>query len=295
MMRKLLSFTLLILILGACAAIALAEGHLTLSAQELTVGDRLLIQASDVAPRRTYALYLEGEQINTGASAEAKNAAFNPQTPGHYTLVVTPEGSAPETVEFNVYDQLSVSLSLNQTVVKAGEMITLNAQTLGGSPEKEYEFSVWQGTVRIAREKGAESVFEFVPFTEGELLLSVSVSDSLGNTASAAADPVHVAGLAGVDVEGDLSAALVQGEMRSLEVQSPGPWTARSDSDFITLMNNCGNAGDALTYAVSASTVGSRTGIITVSSLGMSRRITIRQTEENAEETEVLLFGEVSD
>ena len=295
MMRKLLSFTLLILILGSCAAIARAEEHLTLSAQELTVGDRLLIQASDDAPRRTYALYLEGEQINTGASAEAKSAAFNPQTPGHYTLVVTPEGSAPETVEFNVYDQLSVSPSLNQTVVKAGEMISLNAQTLGGSPEKEYEFSVWQGTVRIAREKGAESVFEFVPFTEGDLLLSVSVTDSLGNTASAAADPVHVAGFAGVDVEGDLSAVLVQGEMRSLEVQSPGPWTARSDSDFITLMNNCGNAGDALTYTVSASTVGSRTGIITVSSLGMSRRITIRQTEENAEETEVLLFGEVSD
>ncbi len=294
-MRFRISLTIGLILAIALACTADAGELLTLSAERLTVGDVLHIEARDSAARRAFALYKDGEQINTGAETEAKHAAMKPQTSGDYTLVVTPEGQKSETVRFTVYDPLTVTMNMDYKSVRTGEPLKLTVQAMGGGDEKVYDFSVWRGTERIARDIGPDHRYQYSPLSEGTYMVSVTVTDELGNTASAVAEPVTVDTGTGIAVSGDLSPFLAQGGVRSVTVDSPGPWYAQSEQGSITLLNNCGDSGDALVFAMSATDIGQRSAVITLSSMGISRKVTFRQTDETAEEEEVRLFGSVSD
>ena len=264
-----------LLLLCGCAC---AQDVLTLSAHELTAGEELTIEALDAAEKRSFTLFRDGEQVNTGAVTEARHAAMIPQVPGQYVLSMQPEGGQPVTAAFTVYDRLSVNLRVNLSSVKVGEPVTLTAEAVGGTEKKEYEYSVWRGTERIARKTGTENSYVFIPLAEGSLTFSVEVTDGLGGKVSAVADPVMVQGPAGMAVSGDLSPMFVQGGIRGLKVESPGPWSARTEQGFVTLLNTCGDSGDLLYYAMDASGIGERSAVVNIESLGLSRRVTLRQS-----------------
>ena len=294
-MRRLIKIWILILTALTLFGTATAEDTLILSAERLTVGETLNIKVNDGAARRTFELIRDGERVNTGAVTEACNAALYAQTPGDYVLNVIPEGGKILTARFSIYDRPQVTLSVNRERLHTGEVLTATAQASGGMPELSYEFSVWRGTERICAETTREAVFDYTPFTEGNLTLSVAVTDALGNTAAAAAPPVTVSGSGGITVKGDLSPILAQGAIRVLTLDTPGPWSARSDHDALTLLNTCGDSGDQLVFAMGGSDSGTRTAVITVSSLGLSKRITVVQTDDTEAEEEVRLFTELTD
>ena len=119
-MRFFLSSIVLSLILILSLAYSFAEDDLVLSATDLTVGQTLTIEANDNAPRRSFLLYQDGQQINTGAWTEARHAAMNPQTAGEYTLTVQPEGFQPTSKSFTVYGQLTANLTVNLKTARMG-------------------------------------------------------------------------------------------------------------------------------------------------------------------------------
>ncbi len=295
MKRIYVSFQMCILVLILLSCAAHAQEVLTLSAEALSVGEALGIEANDDAERRAFILFRDGEQVNTGALTEARHAALLPQTPGQYVLTAVPEGGQPVSAAFTVYDRLTVNLSADYMNVCAGETLTLTADAAGGTPEKTYEYSIWRGNERIGCETSAKNRFEYIPLEEGTLTFSVLVKDQLGSQVSAVTDPVTVRGTAGLTVSGSLSPLFVQGGIRGLTVESPGPWSAVAEQDCVALLNACGNSGDTLYYAVSASGVGERSAVIRISSMGLSRRVVLRQSAEYAEETEVTLFGADTD
>ena len=136
MKRIYVSFQICILVLILLSCAAHAQEVLTLSAEALSVGEALGIEANDDAERRAFILFRDGEQVNTGALTEARHAALLPQTPGQYVLTAVPEGGQPVSAAFTVYDRLTVNLSADYMNVCAGETLTLTADAAGGTPEK---------------------------------------------------------------------------------------------------------------------------------------------------------------
>ena len=294
-MRFFLSSIILSLVLVLSLAYSFAEDDLVLSANELTVGQTLTIEANDHAPRRSFLLYQDGQQINTGAWTEARHAALNPQTAGEYTLTVQPEGLQPTSKSFTVYGQLTANLTVNLKTARMGEPIEVTVQTLGGTPVKYFDYSVWSGTERIDRSMTEDNRFRYIPMSDKPLTFSVTVTDSMGNSVSAVSEPVIVEKTPGITVSGDFSPVLVQGEIRSLHINAPGPWSAKAEQDCITLLNHCGDSNDLLIYVMSASDIGARSAVIRLSCMGLEQRIVIHQSGESAEESEVHLFEDVID
>ena len=274
---------------------AFAEPMLSVSDDRVTVGDTLTFEVHDNAVLRSYTLFRNGEQINTGATVAARQASLYAQVPGDYVLTVQPQGQKAESVSFSIYESPCVTVTVDTFQVSMGEPIRLDAQVTGGAPDLAFEYSVRQGTERIYSQKSVQPSFVYVPYMEGKITLSVTVTDGLGKTAAAVTDPITVSGMGGITITGDLSPVLTQGAIRSLKIESPGPWKATTEQDFVTLFNTCGDSGDTLYYALSASNDDSRTAVISVSSAGLSKRVAVRQTETQTEEEELHIFSEVTD
>ncbi len=281
------------LVLMALALPAAAENSLRLSADRLTVGDWLTIETQDGGGQRVYALYRDGEQINTGRETTVRQAKLYAREAGAYRLTVTPDKGPAMTAEFTVYDPPAVTLSMDRTELKAGEALKVTARVTGGAPDMTCRLDAWYGTERVFSTEGSQTEWQYTPYREGKLTLSVAVTDGLGKTASASAD-VLVSGTGGVTVRGNLGPVLAQGEIRTLTILSAGPWNAETEGEGLTLFNACGTGGDPLTFAMDA-TAGERTASILVHCMGLTRRITIRQSEESEEEAELYLFEEVRD
>ncbi len=273
---------------------ACAGDGIRLSAERLTVGETLIIEVEDQAQQRAMTLLRDGTQVNTGALTQARHAALYAREPGQYTLIVQPEGGQESRAAFTVYEELDVTLNPDHISAGMGERLTAVAAAQGGVPPLRYEFSVTSGSRRVAAQNGDSARFEWVPFEQGDMRLTVTVTDAAGHTASAAGT-VEVSDQGGIAVTGDTQTVLGQGGIRRLTVQSPGPWSAKTDEDFITLLNDCGEAGDELRFAVGALNGDARTGRITLNSLGLSCDVTVRQVADREEEEEVYLFSSVGD
>ena len=286
---------LVLLLIPPIAAMAAEDSpEIRLSSDRLTVGDMLTIDVTDHAKTRAYRLYRGDEQINTGAYTDSRSAALYAQDPGSYRLEVETDDGGRASVAFEIYDQLSLTLTCDAERIRAGETLTVTAQANGGAQGQTYEYSVWTGTERIYAEKSPEAAFAYTPMAEGVYTLTATVTDELGHTAAASSGQITVSGQAGIRVEGDLGPVYGQGAIRTLRVSAPGPWKAQTQDGYITLLRGCGDTGDDLVFAVSASD-SERTGTITLTSLGMTRNIRFYQTTESQEEEEISLFVESRD
>lgn len=139
------------------------------------------------------------------------------------------------------------------------------------------------------------------PRQEGNYTLIVSCGEEEADVSFTVSQKVHLSetGVAltegSISVEGKQSTVFMQGDMRTLTVFAPGPWTAQTHDDFITLFDTCGRSGDRLTFSVKE-TEENRQGVIFIKSGADTLPLDIRQVarlQETVEE-ELSLTEETS-
>ncbi len=99
-----------------------------------------------------------------------------------------------------------------------------------------------------------------------------------------------------IRAEGRMGTVFAQGDMRTWQISSPGPWLAETSDDFITLYNTCGQHGDDVTFSVSPCEE-NRVGTILFRSGEETLTVEVKQVAElkNTEEEELSLIPAKAD
>ncbi len=291
-MRKFLCFLLVLMLLPV---LSLAQAELSLDTTLLSVGETVTATAGGGVSYR-YTLLKDGKQIFDGEKDVSESvAAYRAREAGDYTLRVrvTNENGETDTAEkdFRVTGASALSFSCGRDTAAAGDVLTFTAGEKAADG-CTYEYAVETDNERIEKQTSASNTFVYMPSRAGTLRVRVTMTDERGKSVEAETQ-VEVTEGSGIGVTGDQSALYAGGGLRTWTVCAPGIWTATAESDFITLLDSCGESGGTLTFFVSALNGESRrVGSIVIESGGVRREIAVTQRGERGDEEEVYLFSE---
>ncbi len=291
-MRRLFCAILLLVLLPV---LALAEAQLSLDRTLLSVGETVTATASGGTTYR-YTLFKDGEQIAGGEKDVSESVtAYRAREAGDYTLRVTVtdadgnEGTAER--NFRVTGASGLSFSCGRETASAGDVLIFTAgeSAVDGCT---YEYAVQMGNECIEKKMSTSNTFQYMPSRAGQLTVRVVMTDERGKSAESETK-VQITEGSSIAVLGDRSALYAGGGIRALTVYAPSIWTAETENDFITLLDSCGESGDALTFFVSAMNgTGKRTGKIIIKAGNAKTEITVTQRGETDEDEEVYLYSE---
>lgn len=190
------------------------------------------------------------------------------------------------------FSACALEISLSSSAVALGEPVLVQVED---AEESTFRYLLKKGNKEVfSGEETACPEGVLHPRQEGSYTLTVKSGKEEASVSFTVSQntPVHAEGAkapAAEDtmfVQGKTGTVFMQGDVRTLQVFAPGPWTARTNDDFIVLQDTCGRNGDALSFSV-APTEENRQGTVFIQCGGDTLPLTVRQMakmQETAEE-----------
>ncbi|MBR6809827.1 MAG: BACON domain-containing protein, partial [Clostridia bacterium] len=186
----------------------------------------------------------------------------------------------------------ALEISLSSSSVALGDVIEVQVE---GAQEDRFCYTLTMGNKEVfSGEEVACDKGIVHPRKEGNYTLTVKSGGEEATAGFTVAKNVHVnpqqaavpeAG-GSIFTEGRIGTVFMQGDMCTVKVFAPGPWTAHTNDDFILLADTCGRNGDVLSFSV-APTEEDRQGTVFIRCGGDTLPLTVRQVaalQETAEE-----------
>lgn len=280
---KIFRYLLLLLLLPA---MALAEPALHASAPCLAVNstvDFTLQSAQEDAIR--YVMYLGEDELFTHETAMTA-VSYVPRQSGEYTLRAETGGDVAE-VSFTVTEALTLNLADLPETVAAGTPVFPAPMAQGGSGEYSYVYAVTcpDGLTQAWQ---ANDAWHWVPENPGLYTLQITVTDSIGAQAAAEA-AITVTDGPGISVRSTGGGLLAHGGQKSWQVYAPGPWTAATEDNFITIDTPSGASGGTLSITIPEPTGQPRQGSIIITSGSRQLVLPVTQSATHGVDEEITL------
>ncbi len=161
------------------------EVTLSSSVDDVIVGTGVRFTAAATGGASTLTYQFEYENGTVITSGTTNSVSVTPKAAGRCKVIVKVTDKAGTTVSasktVNVADKITASLSSASDYVYIGESMYLNASANGGIGELSYQIKLDDGT--IISDSGTSAVYS--PEVSGTKKITLTVSDSKGNTASA--------------------------------------------------------------------------------------------------------------
>lgn len=272
---------------------ALAAVELNMSADSLAVESILdfTLDAPDAQEYR-YTLYRDDKKLFATQAAPYGFGSYLPREAGEYTLRAeahTPLGWESAQADFTVTEALSFSLSPLPPSLEAGDGVKLDVSAKGGNGEYRYLYSVQPaGEEKTILEQEGDSSFLWVPGEAGEYTLTILVADGMGAWARQEMH-LQIGQGPGISWEAAGGALLAHGGQKSWIIYAEGPWRARSQSDFIEVIQGEGNPGDVLILEIKESTASYRAGKVILESGGKRAEMNVGQSAGNGIDEDISL------
>lgn len=273
----------LLLALAPCST--LAEQKLIPSADCLATGS--VVDFSLVGMEGgsyTYTLLKDGEELFT-RETDLTWVSYLPRESGSYTLQAA-DGKSSVQANFTVTEPVSCTLGEIPAQLAAGEPLFPAPRAMGGTGEYSYIYTI-TGPNGVEAWK-ADAGWHWVGTMPGDYTLTVTATDSLGNQAETRASFTITQG-AGITVQPSGGALLAHGGQQSWRVFAPGPWTATTTDDFLTLTTNGGTSGESLCITIEDATNVPRQGCVTIVSGECSLQVPVLQSASQGVDEEISL------
>lgn len=186
----------------------------------------------------------------------------------------------------------ALEISLSSSSVALGDVIEVQVE---GAQEDRFCYTLTMGNKEVfSGEEVACDKGIVHPRKEGNYTLTVKNGGEEATAGFTVAKNVHVnpqqAAVpeteGSIFTEGRIGTVFMQGDMCTVKVFAPGPWTAHTNDDFILLADPCGRNGDVLSFSVTP-TEEDRHGTVFIRCGGDTLPLTVRQVaalQETAEE-----------
>lgn len=186
----------------------------------------------------------------------------------------------------------ALEISLSSSSVALGDVIGVQVE---GAQEDRFCYTLTMGNKEVfSGEEVACGRGIVHPRKEGNYTLTVKSGGEEASACFTVAKILHVtpqqaavpAAEGSIFTEGRIGTVFMQGDMCTVKVFAPGPWTAHTNDDFIALWDTCGRNGDVLSFSV-APTEEARQGTVFIRCGGDTLPLTVRQVaalQETAEE-----------
>lgn len=278
----------LLLAFAPCAA--LAEPQLIPSTDCLAVGSVVDFSLAGMEGESyTYALIKDGQELFTRETDETW-VSYLPRGSGAYTLQAT-DGQTSVQADFTVTAPLTCTLAELPSQLAAGQPLFPYPQAVGGTGVYSYIYTITGSTGTEAWSAGAD--WHWVGAVPGDYTLTVTAADSLGNQAEATTAFTVTQG-AGITIRPNGGALLAHGGQQSWQVFAPGPWTATTADDYLTLTTAGGSSGDSLCITIEEPTATPRQGCVTITSGECSLQVPVVQSASQGVDEEISLFASSS-
>lgn len=278
----------LLLAFAPCAA--LAEPQLIPSADCLAVGSVVDFSLVGVEGESfAYTLMKDGQELFT-REKDLTWVSYLPRESGAYTLQAT-DGQTSVQADFSVTEPLTCTLAELPSQLAAGQPLFPAPQAAGGTGVYSYIYTITGPTGTEAWSAGAD--WHWVGAEPGNYTLTVTAADSLGNQAEATVAFTVTQG-AGITVQPNGGALLAHGGQQSWQVFAPGPWTATTTDDYLTLTTAGGTSGDSLCITIEEPTSTPRQGCVTITSGEYSLQVPVVQSASQGVDEEISLFASSS-
>ena len=186
----------------------------------------------------------------------------------------------------------ALEISLSSSSVALGDVIEVQVE---GAQEDRFCYTLTMGNKEVfSGEEVACDKGIVHPRKEGNYTLTVKSGGEEATAGFTVAKNVQVnpqqAAVpeteGSIFTEGRIGTVFMQGDLCTVKVFAPGPWTAHTNDDFILLADTCGRNGDVLSFSV-APTEEDRQGTVFIRCGGDTLPLTVRQVaalQETAEE-----------
>ncbi|MBR2054969.1 MAG: BACON domain-containing protein [Clostridia bacterium] len=150
----------------------------------------------------------------------------------------------------------ALEISLSSSSVALGDVIGVQVE---GAQEDRFCYTLTMGNKEVfSGEEVACGKGIVHPRKEGNYTLTVKSGGEEASAGFTVAKNVHVnpqqaavpAAEGSIFTEGRIGTVFMQGDMCTVKVFAPGPWTAHTNDDFIALWDTCGRNGDVLSFSV---------------------------------------------
>lgn len=278
----------LVLMLSPCTA--LAEQQIIPSASCLAAGSVVDFSLVGMEGESyVYTLMKEGTELFT-RETDLTWVSYLPRKSGTYTLKAT-DGQSSAQTDFTVTEPLSCTLADIPGQLAAGEPLFPAPRAVGGTEQYSYLYTITGPDGTEAWSAGAD--WHWVGTVPGDYTLTVTAQDSLGNQAEAEAAFAVTEG-AGIALQPNGGALLAHGGQQSWRVFAPGPWTATTADDFLTLTTDHGNSGESLCVTAAEATDAPRQGYVTITSGAYSLQVPVLQSSSHGVDEEISLSASVA-
>ena len=285
-------WALWLLIMMLLPVSALADIEITLSAPVLAVESTLdfEIQAPGAQEYR-YTLYQGEKKLFTTKEIPYAFGSYLPMKEGDYTLLAEARRDADwESTQaaFTVTGALSCTLSPLPRDIRAGDGVLLQVNAQGGDGRYRYLYEIAEEgreDAPLLRQEGTDTLL-WVPGEAGHYRLSIQAADGMGAFARQETELQVLPG-PGISWKADSGSLLSGGGQKSYTIYTQGPWTARSQCDFIRVLQGQGMPGDLLIVEIDQATPAYRSGKVLLECNEKQVEMTIGQSAQTGLDEEI--------